>query len=159
MKLPTIKSQSNHAAFAYLEEIEGFGWDGKQSLIIFDGVCVLCSRFAQWVMKYDAQETFLFATAQSDLGQILFQHYDLDGVEFETNLVIIDGKLYDRLNGFYAVCDQIGYPWRFLTGLRILPDFVNDWFYERIKRNRFAIFGRHEQCIYPNEALKKRFIK
>ncbi len=153
-----MKLRSNQQAFSYLDEIEGFEWDGDQPLIIFDGVCVLCSRFAHWVMRYDLQEKFLFATAQSGLGQVLFQHYDLDGVDFETNLVIIDGKLYERLDGFYAICNQLGYPWRLITGLRLLPDIVNDWFYERIKRNRYAVFGRQDQCMVPTDAMKKRFI-
>lgn len=144
--------------YSYQRGLDLMDWDGQQPLVVFDGVCVLCSFFAQWILRNDKQCSFRFATAQSPLGQALFKHYQLNPTEFETNLVIIDGQLYEKLYGFFAVCRVLGYPWRLLAVFRLLPRFLLDWVYERIARNRYALFGRRSQCLVPDEALAKRMV-
>lgn len=145
--------------YSYVGVVELDGWDGKQPLIVFDGACVLCSFFAKWVIRQDQKQVFLFSTAQSTLGQKLFHHYGLDARDFETNLVIIDGVLFERLHGFFAICKLLGAPTSYFTILDIFPDFFLDWLYERIKRNRFALFGKQDSCLVPDEVMKHRIIK
>ncbi len=48
-----------------------------ENLIVFDGECVLCSGFFRFVLKHDREEKFLFATAQSTLGQQLYSDLSL----------------------------------------------------------------------------------
>ena len=144
--------------YSYQRGLDLMDWDGKQPLVVFDGVCVLCSFFAQWILRNDKRCLFRFATAQSPLGQALYEHYELDPSAFETNLVIIDGQLYEKLYGFFAVCRVLGYPWRLLCGFEFLPRFLLDWVYERIARNRFAIFGRRPLCLMPDDEMSKRMV-
>jgi hypothetical protein len=49
-----------------------------KALIVFDGVCVLCSRLVQFAVKRDPNAEFKLCTAQSEIGQALFRHYGLD---------------------------------------------------------------------------------
>ena len=69
-----------------------------KALLVFDGVCVLCSGFAKFILKRDTRMAFRFTTAQSPLGQALFRHYGLDTQAFETNLVLSDGRAYAKLD-------------------------------------------------------------
>lgn len=145
-------------SYSYMNELPLNGWDGRRSLVVFDGVCVLCSFFAKWVLARDKSEIFVFTTAQSPLGQALYKHYGLDPTEFETNLVIINGMLFEKMYGALAICRAVGFPWRVLWVFSYLPGVILNWFYERIARNRYALFGKQDSCIVPTADLKKRMV-
>ncbi len=153
-----MQGELNYKSYGYLNGVELHGWDGQKPLIVFDGVCVLCSSFIHWVLARDREKQFLFTTAQSSLGQALYRHFELNTQEFETNLVIVDGQVKMRMQAFFLVCRTIGYPWRLLCVLGALPNFVLDWVYERIKRNRYAVFGKRETCMVPGPDIENRFI-
>ena len=70
----------------------------SRDVIVFDGECVLCSGFFQFMLKHDTAQRFSFATAQSQLGQQLYRALGLPTDDFETNLVIVDGLIYQRLD-------------------------------------------------------------
>ena len=81
---------------------------------MFDGVCVLCSGFAKFILKRDKQFAFRLTTAQSPLGQALFRHYGLDTETLETNLVLIDGRPYAKLDTVVTVGMRLGGRWQAL---------------------------------------------
>jgi predicted DCC family thiol-disulfide oxidoreductase YuxK len=129
-----------------------------KALIVFDGVCVLCSGFAGFVLKRDRNFAFRLATAQSPLGQALFRHYGLATDDFETNLVIADGRAYAKLDTVAVVGTRLGGFWRIAAALRLLPRPLADWLYDRIARNRYRLFGRTEACMMPPPEWRDRFI-
>ena len=129
-----------------------------KALVVFDGVCVLCSGLARFILKRDTNYAFRFATAQSSLGQALFRHYGLDVQEFETNLVLADGRAYAKLDTVAVVAGRLGGGWRALGVLRLLPRFLGDWLYDRVARNRYGLFGRTERCMLPPPEWRDRFI-
>lgn len=128
-------------------------------LVVFDGVCVLCSGFAKFILKRDRDFAFRLATAQSPLGQALYRHYGLDTREFETNLVIADGRPNAKLDSVAAVGLRLGGFWRSLALLRLIPRPIGDWLYDRIARNRYALFGRTDSCMMPPPEWRERFIE
>ena len=130
-----------------------------KGLIVFDGVCVLCTGSAQFVLKRDAGYAFRLTTAQSPLGQALLRHYGLDTEAFETNLVLIDGRAYAKLDSVAAVCRRLGGAARLLSLLRLLPRPLADWLYDRIARNRYTLFGRTDHCMIPPPEWRDRFIE
>jgi len=135
------------------------GYDGQQPLIVFDGICVLCSGFARTVVRLDRHRRFRFATAQSPLGQALYRKHGLRTDFYETNLVIIDGMTYQRLDSLIATADALGWPWRAARILRILPLPVRDRLYRLIAQNRYALFGRKDSCEIPRGELRDRIIE
>jgi predicted DCC family thiol-disulfide oxidoreductase YuxK len=132
-------------------------WDDAHGLIVYDADCVLCSRFVQFVLAHDPDAYFRFTSAQGPLGQALYRHYGLDTQDFETNLVIMKGMLHEKLHAFAAVAGQVGQWWGVLAHLRHLPRPVADWTYDRIAKNRYAMFGRRPQCLMPS-ALEGRYV-
>ena len=127
-------------------------------LVVFDGVCVLCSAFTRWIIRFDRKQEFRFATAQSALGQALYRAHGLRFDGFETNLVIIDGISYTRLDSLVATAQALGGVWRAAGLLRLLPASLRDWLYERIARNRYALFGKRDSCDIPSGELRDRLI-
>jgi predicted DCC family thiol-disulfide oxidoreductase YuxK len=133
------------------------GYDGSHPLIVFDGICVLSSGFARTVVRFDREARFRFTTAQSALGEALYRRHGLRTDVYETNLVIIDGIAYTRMDGFIAVLDALGWR-RAAKMLRMLPRRLRDAVYGLIARNRYALFGRKESCAIPSSALRERII-
>jgi len=131
--------------------------DGRD-LIVFDGECVLCSGFFRLMLRIDRTERFAFATAQSPLGHALYAALDLPLHEFETNLVIVDGVIYQRLDAFAAAMRAVGWPWCALGAVRAIPEPLRSFLYHRLARNRYAIFGRTETCMMPDADLRTRFL-
>ena len=129
-----------------------------RDMIVFDGVCVLCSAFFQFIVNRDRAARFHFATAQSDLGQALFEALDLPTEEFETVLVIVEGRIYQRARGFAATMWALGWPWRLLTPILWVPEWLSDPIYHAIARNRYALFGKTDECYLPTPDIQSRFI-
>jgi len=128
-------------------------------LIVFDGVCVLCSRFARFVIEHDTEKMFRLTTAQGPIGQALYRHYGLNTTEFETNIVIADGEAWGELDAFAQVMARLPRPWRWLRILRWIPDPLSGWMYRRIALNRYSLFGKTETCMVPPKDWQDRFIK
>jgi predicted DCC family thiol-disulfide oxidoreductase YuxK len=129
-----------------------------KALVVFDGVCVLCSGFAKFILKRDPAFTFRLTTAQSPIGQALFRHYGQETDTLETNLVLIDGRPYVKLDTVAAVGARLGGGWRLLSVLRAIPRPIGDWLYDRVARNRYRLFGRHDRCMMPEPQWRERFI-
>lgn len=133
-------------------------FDKSRPLIVFDGVCVLCSGFVRMVIRLDRQSRFRFATAQSPFGEALFRKHGLRTDSYETNLVLIDGIAFTRLDSFVAVMSELGWPWRAMKALLLLPRPLRDWLYDRIAKNRYALFGKKDSCDIPSPELRERFL-
>ena len=130
----------------------------ERPLIVFDGVCVLCSGFARFVARRDRAQVFRLTAAQSPLGQALFRHFGLDAVEFETNLLIADGRATGKLDAFAGIMTRLGGVCRIAALAHVVPSAPGDCLYDLVARNRYRLFGRTEACIVPDADWRQRVI-
>jgi predicted DCC family thiol-disulfide oxidoreductase YuxK len=147
------------APYSYRADPAVPAFPDDKALIVFDGVCVLCSGLARFVLERDRHFAFRLATAQSSLGQAIYRHYGLATQELESNIVIADGRAYAKLDTVAVVCRRLGAPWRALALLGLLPHALGDWLYDRVARSRYRLFGRTEACMIPPPAWRDRFIE
>ncbi|TPI13727.1 thiol-disulfide oxidoreductase DCC family protein [Mesorhizobium sp. B4-1-3] len=133
-------------------------YDASQPLIVFDGVCMFCSGFVRLILRLDREKRFRFATAQSPLGEALFREHGLPTDDYDSNLAIIDGAAFTKLDSFVAVMAALGWPWRATKALLILPRPLRDWLYDRVARNRYALFCRKQSCEIPSAKLRERLV-
>ncbi|WP_170397607.1 thiol-disulfide oxidoreductase DCC family protein [Ruegeria arenilitoris] len=129
-----------------------------QDAIVFDGECVLCSGFFRFMLARDKAQRFKFATAQSPLGQRLYSELGLPTRDFETNLVIVNGQVHQRLDAFAAAMKGLPGGWSVLSLCRFLPGWIKNPLYHSIAKNRYKIFGRTQTCMVPDAALRARFL-
>jgi predicted DCC family thiol-disulfide oxidoreductase YuxK len=125
-------------------------------VFIFDGVCVLCSGGAHWLMRHDKRGLFRFAPAQSPLGQALYRHY---GVAMdETYLLLVDGSVYGKSSGYLEMLGILGGWWRGLNLLRVIPRALRDRAYDVVARNRYRWFGKTDYCSLIPPELKAKLL-
>ena len=127
-------------------------------IIVFDGHCVLCSRWAQFVMRHDAAKRFRLLAAQTPLGTALYAHYGLDSVDYETNVLLEDGRAWLKSEGTIRMFERLGFPWSAMKVMRALPRALRDRLYTVVARNRLAWFGRRDTCFLPEPSDADRFI-
>lgn len=128
------------------------------SLVVFDGVCNLCSALVQFVIRHDPAAKFRFAAIQSEIGREISQSYGLDPADLQTFVFISDGKMHVRSDAAIEVVSRFGGAWRFFTVFRLVPRVARDWIYSVIARNRYRWFGRKDVCMIPTPEIKERFL-
>ena len=133
-------------------------------ILLYDGVCGLCNRMNQFVLRHDQAGVFRFASLQSALaGRILARH-GADAADLDTVYVVVnpdqpDEHLLARSDAVIFVLKQLGGFWsltRFV--LQFEPRFLRDWAYRAVARNRYRFFGRSETCFLPSSENRGRFL-
>ena len=133
-------------------------------IILYDGVCGLCNRLNQFVLRRDPEGEFRFASLQSPFaGRILARHgtnpQDLDTVYVVANYELPEEHLLARSDAIAFVLTQLGGIWKFLgLFLQLLPRFLRDRAYGVVARNRYRVFGRFETCMVPSPENRDRFL-
>jgi predicted DCC family thiol-disulfide oxidoreductase YuxK len=127
-------------------------------IIVFDGHCALCSGWARLVLRNDRKGRYRLLPAQTALGRAVYVHYGLDPVDYETNLLIQDGRLYVKSEGTTRMFEGLGLPWSLLAVMRVLPLSWRDGLYGVMARNRLKWFGRREVCFLGEAGWQDRFL-
>jgi len=125
---------------------------------LFDGVCNLCSRSVQFILKRDRRNHFRFASLQSPLGQSLLQSSGLAAEHLDSFVLLEDNKVYTRSSGALRVCRKLGGAWPLLYVLMIIPRPLRDGIYNWVARHRYKWFGKKESCWLPAPEWKSRFL-
>ncbi|MCF8359859.1 MAG: DCC1-like thiol-disulfide oxidoreductase family protein [Prolixibacteraceae bacterium] len=125
-------------------------------IILFDGVCNLCSSSVQFVMKHDKKRLFRFAPLQWDVAsKILGPHKHI--LHFDTLILIEKGKVYDQSTAALKIARHLRF-FRIFYFLIILPVWMRDPVYRFVARYRYRVFGKKEHCMVPAENKKELFI-
>lgn len=130
----------------------------NKPIILFDGVCNLCNRSVQFVIKHDPKENFLFASLQSETGQKLLQQYQLPVNNFNSFVLIENQKIYTRSTAALKVAIKLNGLIKLMYAFIIVPKFIRDGIYKWISNNRYKWFGKREACMIPTPQLKARFL-
>ena len=127
-------------------------------IILFDGVCNLCNKSVQTVLRKDKAGIFKFASLQSDVGQKLLKQYNLPTSNFGSFVLIQNEKIYLKSTAALTVAKQLSGPIKLLYGFMIVPAFIRNFFYNIIAKNRYKWFGKMDECMIPTPEIKSRFL-
>jgi predicted DCC family thiol-disulfide oxidoreductase YuxK len=131
--------------------------DVADGTVLFDGVCVLCSRLFHFVAARDPQARFRFTPIQGAYGRSLAVRLGIDPDNPQTNAVIIDGVAYLRSAAAIQILRRLpGWGWSVV--LLAIPRIVRDAAYAGIARNRYRLFGRTDTCMVPDERLIRHIL-
>jgi len=139
-------------------ESEGSSRSADAPLILFDGVCNLCSWSVQFLAPRDRHKVLWFAPIQSASGQAVLAERSIPTADWETFVLVEDGQAYFKSEAFFRTVRFMTYPWPLLRVGLVLPRRFADWFYDRVARNRYAVFGKKSACMIPSRELAARFL-
>lgn len=149
----------NRALYSYRTDRRVPSFDDTAPLLIFDGVCVLCSSGVQWMLKRDPEGKTRFAAIQDEIPRALYAHYGLDADQFDSFMVLADGRPHLKWAGAIAAARTLPAPWSWLAVAgRLVPGFIGDALYDVVQRNRLRWFGRRSDCMVPSEKTAGRFL-
>lgn len=130
----------------------------RYPVILFDGVCNLCSSVVQFIIKKDKRNTFRFASLQSDFGLSILQKFNLPADTFNSFILYQGGKIFTKSTGALMVAKQLSGAWPLLSVFIFVPAFIRNRVYDLIARKRYKWFGKKEECWIPSRALKNKFL-
>ena len=129
----------------------------KNNIVFFDGVCNVCDKTVEFILKYDKDHMFSFSSLQSQFAQDFFKEHKMK-VSLDTIVVFCDGNFLKRSNAIlYVLRNLKGYP-RFLGFiLNLFPAFLSNYFYALFANYRHRIFGKQDACKIPSKEVLSRF--
>jgi len=126
-------------------------------VIFFDGVCGLCNRFVDFVLRRRRGREFRFSPLQGETARQW-----LAGNEWATlnSIVLLDEmgehrqstavvRILRRLGGVWNVAGML---------LWLIPRPLRDLGYRAVAASRYRLFGRKETCRLPSEKEKDCFL-
>ena len=130
------------------------GW--PDDLILFDGVCLFCSRWVRAVIARDGGR-FRFVSIQSPYGRAMARAFGIDAEAPDTNAVTLGGRALFKSDAALAVLGALP-GWGWTTAFSALPRAVRDPAYDLIAQNRYRLFGKSDICFAPTPDQRTRFL-
>ena len=132
-------------------------------IVLYDGVCGLCNRLNQFLLKRDHHDRLLFAPLQSNLARKILERHGADPSDLDTVYVVEDydtpsERLFKRSNAILRALEALGGIWKLSAVSKILPRPIRDLFYKVVATNRYRVFGKYEVCMMPDPKYRKKFL-
>ena len=132
-------------------------------IVLYDGVCGLCNRLNQFLLKRDHHDRLLFASLQSDLAKKILERHGADPTDLDT-VYVVEGydspaeRLFKRSDAILRALAALGGIWKLSALSNILPRPIRDLFYRFVATSRYKVFGKSEVCIMPDPKYRKKFL-
>ena len=137
---------------------------GSNPIILYDGVCGLCNRLVQFLLRHDKDGRLRFAALQSEfaekvLGRHGFNARDLNTVHVIENYDEPAERVLQRSDAILRAGRELGGFWGTSSSIaRIVPGAFRDLVYRFVATNRYRVFGRYDTCMLPDPNQRSRFL-
>ena len=132
-------------------------------LLLYDGECGFCHGAVRFVLARDRRGAFRFAALQSAAAAAELARFG--GVPTDLGAFYVIERyrssrplLHSRAGAVQVVAATLGWPWRAINVLRVLPRRWLDAAYDLVARHRLRILGRAEACVVPSPGDRERFL-
>ncbi len=126
-----------------------------KGVVLFDGVCNLCNRSVQLIIKQDKRDYFRFAALDSDYGKCMISRYQ---VAADSIVLIENDHAYTQSDAALRIARRLSGIYPVLYIAMIIPKFIRDRIYCFIASNRYRWFGKSQSCWMPSPDLSKKFL-
>ena len=131
-------------------------------ILFFDGVCGLCNRFVDFMLKADSRSRYRYAPLQGETAQRLLGPQDQAGGpqagDPQSFVFLEKDKRYERSNAVLLALSGLGGVWRLISLLYVFPRPLRDSVYRIVARNRYRWFGKRDECRLPTPEERDRFL-
>ena len=136
----------------------------SKAIVLYDGVCGLCNRAVQFLLKRDRRDRLQFASLQSDLAAKVLSRHGIDPKGLDTVYAVLNyGEPNETLlakgDAFLFFAGIIGGIWSVARAGKIIPRPVRNWLYDFVARHRYQVFGKSESCMLPDPKQRHKFLE
>jgi predicted DCC family thiol-disulfide oxidoreductase YuxK len=140
-----------------IKNIENLPKDKK--IILFDGVCNLCDKAVQVIIKNDKKDNFRFVALQSELGETIITHIGIDRSKTDSIILYEPGyAYYYKSKAVFRIAIYLGGFYSLISLFRFFPTFLTDFAYDYIAKNRYKWYDKKDQCLIPTEKTVHKFL-
>ena len=127
-----------------------------ERIVFFDGVCGLCNRFADRLLRWDRKHVLRFAPLQGTTAAARLT--DDAGADLTTVVLLDEAGIHTRSEAALRIISHLGGAWRLINVLRIFPRVLRDAVYDWISWHRYGWFGKREVCRVPTAEERGVFL-
>lgn len=133
-------------------------------MVLYDGVCGLCNRFVQLLLRIDRDGVLRFVPLQSALGAELLAPFSdtpspVEGVILVAAALTPHEAVFHRSDAVAEALRRLKSPWPMLARLlHFVPRSLREWGYGMVARNRYRLFGKFDACPIPTESQRSRIL-
>ena len=111
------------------------GVDSPHGLILFDGVCVLCSRGCGFVSKRDRRGYFRFVPMQLAEGRPLAEQLGVNPDRPDSFAFVANGQASVKSEAVLRIARELP-RWQWTWLFHFIPRVIRDAIYDLVARNR-----------------------
>jgi predicted DCC family thiol-disulfide oxidoreductase YuxK len=140
---------------------EGSALRFQSAIVFFDGVCGLCNKTVDFLLREDRDGRLLYSPLQGETFKpILKEHPELASVDAMVVLYRDDCGQHLLTSGdavLFAL-DQIPrFKWLAKAGY-LVPRFLRDPGYRLVAAVRYRVWGKRDSCRLPTPEERARFL-
>jgi predicted DCC family thiol-disulfide oxidoreductase YuxK len=131
-------------------------------ILLYDGVCGLCDRTVQFLLRRDRKGVLSFAPLQgTTAAAVRSRHPDVakvDSMVFVRDAGTDGEQVFLRSTAVVQAVTMLGGAWRLASWLRIVPAPLRNTVYDAIAKRRYRWFGKFDSCRLPQPGQRERFL-
>jgi predicted DCC family thiol-disulfide oxidoreductase YuxK len=129
-----------------------------QAIILFDGVCNLCSGAVDFIIRRDRAGYFQFAPLQSEAAKKVVAGVRWPVTGLDSIILVENGRTFVRSGAALRIARRLGALWPLLYALVVVPRPLRDAVYDGVARNRYRWFGKRNACRVASPEEAARFL-
>ena len=124
----------------------------EYEVIVIDGYCNICSKFYQFIVKYDINNKYKL----SEFDSLFSKQNNLDLKKINSIVLVKkDKSILKNSKALKSIFYNIPKLKPIYYILKITPEFISDFAYKSIANNRYNLFGRRESCSISSKKNNK----
>ena len=128
----------------------------NNEIIIYDGICVLCNYFIQFILEKDRKAHFKVTNLQSEFTKTKYPEVlSVDSVA----VILENGNILQKSKAVHYILQKIKVLLLIRILISVLPTFFSNIIYDCVALIRYKLFGKYQQCPILKGDLKKRIIE
>lgn len=117
-------------------------------ILFFDGVCGLCNKSVDFLIRIDKNNHLLYAPLQGITAKKILERKYIDSLS--TMAFHQAGKTHYKSTAILKSINAVGGAWRVFYVFTIIPAFIRDALYNLISSMRYEVFRKKDSCRVPS---------
>ncbi|GKV28164.1 hypothetical protein SLEP1_g37250 [Rubroshorea leprosula] len=131
----------------WVEATSSFFELDSRPIMLFDGVCNLCTGGVKFVRDVDQNRRIRYEALQSEAGKNLLRRSGRAPDDISSVVLVEKERSYIKSEAVLKIMQYLELPYPQLAFfLQFVPLFIRDFIYDNVANNRYTIFGRTDSC-------------